>query len=179
MRATLTFLVALACATPAFAQGTWEPSPEQVEQATDAVDHYFSALEHGEFDRAFNMMARITRALESQRAFAERQRKFTSASGALIERRFHRVTWYKDPAGAPAPGVYVAFDMVAWFANLDHYCGYAMAYQPPEGGAFEIIRIDETTMDRQTAGAGEQSKVVWRQVAGQACPGWTEQIGSR
>jgi hypothetical protein len=178
MRAVLAFLATLAVASAALAQSDWQPSSDQIEQSRAAVDAYFTALEHNEPERAFAMMSAGTRAIETASAFSERARSFASISGALLERRFHRVTWYKDPADAPAPGVYVAFDMVAWFANIDRYCGYVIAYQAPTGGAFEIMRLEENYIDNKTAG-GAGASAIWLQLAQSACPGWTEKLGNR
>lgn len=176
MRAALALLTTLVLAFAAFAQTPWQPSSEQIEQSRATVDAYFGAIERNEPGRAFDMMSADARALENEGAFAERQRQFKSLSGALLERRFHRVTWYKDPAAAPAPGVYVAFDMVAWFSNIDRYCGYVIAYQAPEGGPFQITRIEENYIDNKTAG-GAGAPAIWRQLAEGACPGWTDAVG--
>lgn len=168
-------LALLLLIAPASAQGGWRPSDEQAAAAQAAADAYFAALEQGAPAQAYAMMAEEMRGVETEAAFVERQRELRGVLSGLIERRFHRITWYKDPAGA-RPGSYAAFDMVARFQNADRYCGYVIARQLPGGGPFRIIRMEETFLDNANAENMPDPQGVWREMATRFCPGWSETL---
>ena len=75
-----------------------------------------------------------------------------------MQRNILRITWTKDPAAAPFPGVYVAVDIAAHFGNVDRHCGYVVLYQRPSGGEFEIMREESNFIDNATAEAIERQQ---------------------
>jgi hypothetical protein len=69
------------------------------------------------------------------------------------ERRIVKLTWTKDPANAPAPGVYAVLDLASRFENIDRHCGYIILYQPDGGAPFLVQRFEQnfiTNADAQT-----------------------------
>jgi hypothetical protein len=100
----------------------------------------------------------------------------------VAERRITTVTWTKNPAHAPVPGVYAALDLVSRFANIDRHCGYLVLYQAPSGGAFQIMRDENNYMDNAAAAGKAPAEVdrVWAALSAR-CPGYrpplTEAVG--
>lgn len=121
-------------------QPGWTPSVELEQQARAAVLAYLAALDGGKYDEAYAMIADLNRTGQPLPAFTERMRAFNARAGHATERSITTVTWTKDSPNAPLPGVFVAFDLVSHFANIDRHCGYLMMYQPPSGGAFKVMR---------------------------------------
>ena len=117
------------------------------------------------------------KALQSFPDFARALADFNTRAGSVTERRIVTVTWTKDPAQAPKPGVYAAIDIVSRFANIDRDCGYLIVYQPPAGGVFLVAREEENLMtnadaaaiERQHAEAGVEA--AWSQLAAR-CPNY-------
>jgi hypothetical protein len=88
-----------------------------------------------------------------------------------------KVTWTKDPAQAPLPGIYAAIDLAGQFANVDRDCGFMVLYQPPAGGDFTIMRRENNYLANVTARNIEekQSKAavtkIWAELA-RHCPNY-------
>ena len=79
-------------------------------------------------------------------------RAFYSSSGAAEGRSVKNVTWYKDPANAPA-GVYAAVDFSSQFAELSLHCGF-IALQMQTDGSFGVAREEENSISK-----GEMEKL--------------------
>jgi hypothetical protein len=118
----------------------WLPTVEDEKSATDTAKAYLAASSEGETRVAYAMLADGQKAAAPFDQFSQRMAAFDKQTGAALERRFVKVTWTKDPAKAPGPGVYVAFDLVSRFALAQRSCGYLVLFRPPEGGAFRVAR---------------------------------------
>jgi hypothetical protein len=155
----------------------WLPSTDQVRLARQAVIDYLAARDAGRAEAAYAMLEDGDKALIPFVSFARDLASFNSSAGAVVERRIVNVTWTKDPAQAPKPGVYAAIDIVSRFANIDRDCGYVVVYQPPAGGAFRVGReevnvmtnADAATIERQQSAAAVET--VWSQLAAR-CPNY-------
>jgi hypothetical protein len=95
-----------------------------------------------------------------------------------------KVTWTKDPAQAPLPGIYAAIDLAGQFANVDRDCGYIVLYQQPAGGDFAIMRRENNYLDNATARNIEekQSKAEVEKIWGRLsryCPNYGSSLGQR
>lgn len=129
----------------------WLPSTAQEQQVLKATNDYFSALDEEQYQRAYAMMAEINRKSRPLAQFIQQNHEFRERSGPMLQRKIAKVTWTKDPAAAPFPGVYAAIDIAAHFAKVDRYCGYVVLYQRPSGGDFEIMRQEGNFIDNATA----------------------------
>ncbi len=155
----------------------WLPSTDQARAATEAALAYLAAKDAGRAAAAYAMLEDGNRALQSFADFARALADFNARAGAVTERRIVTVTWTKDPAQAPKPGVYAAIDIVSRFANIDRDCGYVVVYQPPAGGAFRVAREEEnlmtnadaTVIERQHSEAGVEA--AWSQLSAR-CPNY-------
>jgi hypothetical protein len=128
----------------------WVPSAELEDSARRAASAYLDALDQGHFLDAYALRADNNRQ-DSFDNFSDRVKTFNALSGAVIERRLTKITWTKNPANAPAPGIYAAIDLVSSFKNIDRDCGYVVLYQPPAGGDFRVIREENAYLDNATA----------------------------
>jgi hypothetical protein len=136
----------------------WLPSTSQDPQVLVRTNDYFSALDQQQYQRAYAMMTEANRNLLSLAQFIRQNQEFHERSGPLVQRNILRITWTKDPAAAPFPGVYAAVDVAARFANVDRHCGYVVLYQGPSGGEFEVMREESNFIDNATAKAIERQQ---------------------
>lgn len=136
----------------------WLPSEALERAARDALDLYFAAVEAGDDRAAYAMMTPGQQATVPFAEFAATNARFRALAGALRSRRVLRLTWTKDPANAPAPGVYAAFDVPAIWANIDRQCGYAILYQERDGAPFRLGRIESNFLSNDNAREIERTR---------------------
>lgn len=196
--ATLLIALALACAAPAAAQTAnrpatpqpqrtisitadsardWVPSDALQTAAEQAAARYFAARDGGKFAEAYAMLTEANRALQTPADFQTDSEALQASTGALTARTLTQTTWTKDSARAPAPGIYAAIDFTSRYAKADRECGYIILYQPPTGGAFQVMREERIVLDNETAATitREQSALevatLWRQLSAH-CPNY-------
>jgi uncharacterized protein DUF4019 len=129
----------------------WRPSGAQMSDVVKATNGYFSLLDAGQFERAYAMLAEINRQSQPLAAFIQQNQEFHKRSGSLQRRDVLKITWTKDPAAAPLPGVYAAVDISSQFVNVERHCGFVVLYQKPAGGDFEIMRQESNFIDNASA----------------------------
>jgi hypothetical protein len=129
----------------------WIPSEDLERQARKTANDFMADEDSGRAAEAYARFAEINRAHQPFPEFSASVHAFGAKSGAVVERRITTVTWTKNPAQAPLPGVYVALDLVSRFANVDRHCGYLVLYQAPSGGTFQIMREESNYLDNATA----------------------------
>lgn len=155
----------------------WLPTEAQEAALLRTAQDYFDALEAGDPARAYAMMTPAHRAERSLAQFFTHSNRARERAGPIRARRFVRITWTKDPAQAPYPGIYAAIDIAARYARVDRECGYVVWYQRPEGGVFKLMRIETNQIDNITAadivaqkGQAELDRI-WKQLSGN-CPNY-------
>lgn len=136
----------------------WIPYVVQEQGLFQAASNYFGALDNGDYQRAYTMMAEIDRESSPFAQFVKENQSINLQLGSLKRRFVLKVTWTKDPAAAPFPGVYGAIDIAAQFTNADRYCGYLMLYQNPSSGDFEIMRDESNFIDNAAAAKIEKEQ---------------------
>lgn len=155
----------------------WLPSEDLERQARTTATEYMADIDSGKYAQAYSFLAEIDRKDQPLSAFVDRLRQFNARAGAVVERRIVTVTWTKNPAHAPLPGVYVALDLVSRFANIDRHCGFLVLYQAPSGGSFQVMREENNFIDNVTAAKiAKQSSpaavdTTWASVSAH-CPGY-------
>lgn len=163
MRSLLAFALLLAPAT-ALAQGApreinitsdsapgWLPSLELEHAVLRATQDYFDAIEAGDPARAYAMLTPEHRNTIMLSTFFEQNRRQIDLAGQLRDRKMLRLTWTKDPADAPLPGIYAAVDIASRHSRVDRECGYLVWFQRSEGGPFKLMRIESNQIDNATA----------------------------
>jgi Protein of unknown function (DUF4019) len=159
----------------------WLPSTDQARAATDAVLGYLAARDAGHAEAAYAMLEDDDKALQPFSDFSRDLASFNSRAGVVSERRIVTVTWTKDPAEAPKPGVYAAIDVISRFANIDRDCGYVVVYQSPAGGPFRVTReevnfitnADAINIERQQSRAAMEAQ--WAQLSAE-CPNYSGEV---
>ena len=155
----------------------WIPTSDQRQSAIKAVQVFLDAVDGGHYDEAYRLLADANKRDQTFTQFAQDKQKFNALAGPVKFWKVLKVTWTKDPAKAPFPGVYAAVDLAAQFANVDRDCGYIVVYQPPAGGGYTVMRTENNYLDNATArkiAIGKPAgyvESVWAQVS-RNCPGY-------
>lgn len=155
----------------------WLPSTDQDDSARKTVDDFLADLDNGQATDAYAHMADGYKSELPFSAFATDLREFNTLAGAVKERRVIKITWTKDPANAPAPGVYAAVDLVSRFAEIDRHCGYLVLYQASDGDAFKVMRQESYYFPNAEAHRVERQKsraavdTLWSELAAH-CPNY-------
>lgn len=129
----------------------WLPSEAEEQAARAALGRYFAAIEAGDDRGAYAMMTPGFQALAPYAGFAAENARFRNLAGPLRDRRMLRLTWTKDPAEAPRPGIYAAFDVAARYARVDRQCGYVILFHEAEGAPFQIVRVESNFLSNDSA----------------------------
>lgn len=129
----------------------WLPSEELEATALQTLARFFSFDDSGNSKEAYSMLNPGTRDILSFDVFEKDRGEFRAQAGKLRQRRIIKVTWTKDPANAPHPGVYAAVDASATFEGIDRQCGYVILYQAPQGGPFSVMRTENNYIDNASA----------------------------
>lgn len=129
----------------------WLPSEGLERDVKETFDRYFAAIDSGRYREAYGMMSDANKAMLPYEEFEQQSTQFHAQAGPLTRREVLKITWTKDPANAPYPGVYAAIDEAATFRDVDRQCGYIIIYQRPAGGALEVMRIESNFIDNASA----------------------------
>lgn len=156
----------------------WIPSAAQRALVPQTTREFLAALDNGQYQKAYSLMTTGQKAQESFDLFSKRLKDFNAQAGAVKERRILKITWTKDPANAPAPGVYAAVDLASRFENIDRHCGYVILYQRDSASPFMVARQEDNYMTnaaaheiatRQSPHAADQA---WKRLSTN-CPNYT------
>jgi hypothetical protein len=129
----------------------WLPTVDQIEQVRRTTRDFLAAKEAGRAMDAYALLAEGDKKDQPFEVFADGIARFNRKAGPAKETRIVKVTWTKDPAQAPAPGIYAALDITSRYENIDRYCGYIVLYQAPTGGGFRVTREEANFLDNATA----------------------------
>jgi hypothetical protein len=129
----------------------WLPSEELEQKVREAFDRYFAAVDSGRYRGAYDMMSDANKAMLTYDQFAQQSTQFRAQAGPLKRRDVLKITWTKDPANAPYPGVYAAVDEAATYQGVDRQCGYVIIYQGPAGGDLQVMRVENNFIDNLSA----------------------------
>jgi len=159
----------------------WLPSKELEADARRTAEDYLAAKDAGRSEAAYAMLTNSLKTTQSGADFAAKLSEFNRRAGAVKERRLLVLTWTKDPADAPAPGVYLAIDLQSRFSQVQRDCGYIVLYQPPSGGPFGIAReednfitdADATRIEHERSPAALQAS--WEELSAH-CPNYRAEV---
>lgn len=136
----------------------WVPSEKQRQDVVETAGDFLSKLDQGWYDGAYAMMSDINKRSAPFEQFSRHYQTFRVQSGPLTQRTFLKVTWTKDPASAPAPGIYAAIDVASRYQNVDRHCGFVVLYQKNDADKFEVMRQESNFVDNAMAQKIEQQK---------------------
>ncbi|HEX8443386.1 MAG TPA: DUF4019 domain-containing protein [Allosphingosinicella sp.] len=128
-----------------------EPSrPDQ--QAVLATSYrYFAAKDAGRYAEAHQALSGRMKSRFPLAEWTRSARGFNAEAGAVRGRRVVEITWYKNPEGAPEPGLYVAADFSADFERAEFVCGYLMWQVQPDG-TFRLAREEQNMAPKRPSG---------------------------
>jgi hypothetical protein len=129
----------------------WLPSEELEATAMKTAHRFFSLEDSGDDQASYAMLTPNTRAMLPFGEYKETNTQFRRKAGTFRQRRILKLTWTKNPANAPQPGIYAAIDASATFEGVDRQCGYIILFQSPEGGAFNVMRTENNFIDNASA----------------------------
>lgn len=129
----------------------WLPSAEQEAEVPHVVHDFLAALDGAAYSKAYDLMAQSEKDLEPFDTMVKRETEFRSRAGQVKERRIIKTSWTKDPAKAPAPGVYVAVDLASRFERIDRHCGYIVLYQADASAPFQVVRQESAFITNEQA----------------------------
>ncbi|MCH8617525.1 DUF4019 domain-containing protein [Undibacterium sp. TS12] len=102
---------------------------------------YFSALEKGDYQAAYNMLGSSTKSLSAYPEWKARASAYQATIGKLINRDLWRITVYDNPANSQQPGVYIAVDYETRHSAAPITCGYVVWFVPPGSkSGFSLMR---------------------------------------
>lgn len=117
----------------------WQPNNADYQAVIDTVTRYFAAKDSGNVDGTYALLdGGMGLSLKEWKSTSD---DFTAQTGTVVSHKVMKLTWYKDPQGAPEPGVYAAADFV------DHYdkatdCGYLSLHRKSDGSFLVIHEQD-------------------------------------
>lgn len=141
----------LGIAAAADSGGALEPSRADQQAVLAASYGYFAAKDEGRFAAAHGLLTDRMRARFPFAEWRKAAETFNAEAGRPRGRRVVEITWYKDPEGAPEPGLYVAADFSADFEKAEFVCGYLMWQVQPDGG-FRLVREEQNMAPRRASG---------------------------
>lgn len=131
---------------------SWRPSAADNRAVLAATRSWFAARDQARYGDAYAMLSEGMKAAAPFEDWREAARRFGEKAGTVRDRRITRLSWYVDPPSAPAPGLYVAADFSADFADLEFVCGYVVWHREADG-AWRVVREEQNILDRADARA--------------------------
>jgi hypothetical protein len=120
----------------------WLPTEPLEAEALSTLQTYFRALDNGDARALWNLATDGLKGLTTFDEFKSSNKKTRKDLGRLTRLDVLQVTWTKDPANAPAPGIYVAFDISGQFTKSKRQCGYVVLFKANPNDPFRLARIE-------------------------------------
>lgn len=141
----------------AAAQTTPDLPPRDVlaTQVSARTATYFAKTDSGDFRGAYELFDSDFAATIAESSWTESGRAREERNGGLELRRITNTTWYENPSDAPKPGLYVAVDYSATWAN-SFECGYVVWYRGADG-TFGLVRHEQNFMPRSGMSAEDMA----------------------
>lgn len=114
-------------------EGNWTPSQAETDKMMAVTQKFFAAKDSGDYQATYALLDAGMKDLISSEVWKGQIQDFNRKSGALVGRKLAKFTWSKDPAGAPALGIYAVVDYVSHYQAMDVECGYLAWFEQPDG----------------------------------------------
>ena len=124
----------------------WLPSEELDADANQVLQTYFQAFDRGNDRALWDLTSAGFKDVTSFAEFQAGNTKTRADLGRLKKLNVLKVTWTKDPAQAPRPGIYVAIDLAGQFTKAKRQCGYVVLFKAGSGDPFRLARIENNFM---------------------------------
>lgn len=133
------------------ADPVWRPSAQMRAAVENVTRAYFQAWDANRAEDAYAFLSPGQKQHVPLADFERHLGEFNAKAGALRGRHLRAVTWYKDTPQA-GPGLYVAVDYSADFANFALQCGYLVWHEQVDGSFLQVRQeinvIDKDTMSK-------------------------------
>jgi hypothetical protein len=120
----------------------WIPSEELEAEALSTLDRYFVAFGKGDDHSMWNLSTEGLKSLTTFAEFQSDRKAMRGNLGRLEKLSVLKITWTKDPARAPAKGIYAAIDISGRFSKTKRHCGYVILFKANSTDPFGIARIE-------------------------------------
>ena len=160
----------------------WVPSEALEAEADRVVQSYFKLFDKGDDQALWNLASLGLQSLTTFSQFQSDNKRIRTDLGRLKRIVVLQVTWTKDPAVAPAPGIYVAIDVAGQFSKTKRHCGYLVLYKAAPNDPFRLARIENNFMTDAIAKkiAAEKSPAevtrLWSTLSAN-CPNYQPSVG--
>jgi Protein of unknown function (DUF4019) len=146
----------------------WLPTEELEAEAHSTLHRYFHALDKGDVRTLWELASDGLKGLTTFAEFQSGNKKTRKDFGRLTRLDILQVTWTKDPANAPAPGIYVAIDISGQFTKTKRQCGYVVLFKSRPNDPFRLARIENNHL----------SDAMARKIAKQKSPAEVDRLWS-
>lgn len=133
--------VSIAAAQPVQAADpdpNWKPSDDEYKSVYAAISRYFAAKDKGDAIATYAMLDEAAQQNITFKQWVIQSDQFTAEVGASVSHWVVKYNWYKNPRGAPEPGVYVSADFVDHYKNVDADCG-GVSLHEQDDGSFRVM----------------------------------------
>lgn len=107
---------------------------------------YFAAKDKNDPQSAYAFYDKASMAVIPFSHWITQLTSFNKISGKVISREIKKITWYKNPQGAPE-GVYGAADFESKFENINIHCGF-LVWRVNADQSFSLIREEDGYIDK-------------------------------
>lgn len=135
----------------------WQPSDQVKQEAVDILDVYIQAVNQGKYSDAYKMLTSGMQNLSTEIEWTQYQEEFKKISGGEALYTNVRVTWYKNPEGASALGIYAAFDIECEYKNIN-FCDEVIILHKENFDHFRVMRHERNYIDKKTEEEIKQKK---------------------
>lgn len=132
--------------TAAKRAGKWRPADGYQARANEFLDRFLTTLGRRDFASTYAFFGPRLKSMMSVVRFTKLRQSVVERAGGAIVRGNRTITWYKDPARAPEPGIYAAFD-INCTSPKQAYCSEVVVLHEPPGGDFTIVRHETNFVD--------------------------------
>lgn len=123
----------------------FKPDDRDIELATKDFDSFWNLQQAGNFAAAYAMMSAQNRAQTTESDWVGEQIQRLKDGGGDRARKLFRITWYPNPPSMDEPGVYTAFDYIAYTQNGGLRCGYVILVNAGTNPV-QVTRVDMTIL---------------------------------
>lgn len=122
----------------------WLPSEALEAEADTVLNRYFRNFDMGNDQGLWELTGDGFKSITTYAEFQAGNIRTRADLGRLIKLKILKVTWTKDPAEAPGPGIYVAIDIAGQFTRAKRQCGYVVLFKATENDPLRLGRIENT-----------------------------------
>jgi hypothetical protein len=131
----------------------WTPDDAQSKLALETLSQFHKAIDEARFEDAYQMFTPGMQRMMPLDRYVELENQFREKSGGEPVRPHQRVTWYKDPPGASAKGIFAAFNIRCAYRKIV-LCEEVIILHDAGEGVFRVMRSERTVMDKDNEQKG-------------------------